>query len=117
MVPVRKNNTLRMPEVSIIILSYNTKDFLRNCLQSVYIRLHELNYEVIVVDNASSDGSAQMVKKEFPKAHLIENKKNVGFAAGNNIGAKRAKGDYILLLNSDTELLHNGLPDVLDHLR
>ncbi len=87
-------------EVSIIILSWNTKKLLRDCLKSIYSQ--EIKPEVIVVDNASSDGSPEMVKKEFPQAILIKNKKNLGFAKGNNQGIRKAKGDYIMLLNSDT---------------
>ena len=84
--------------VSIIILSWNTKELLKNCLES----LKDLKVEIIVVDNDSTDGSPQMVEGEFPKVKLIKNQKNLGFGAGNNQGMKMAKGDYFLLLNSDT---------------
>lgn len=89
--------------ISIIILSWNTKDLLKNCLRSIY-NLRDKNYEVevIVVDNGSTDGSAEMVEKEFSQVVLIKNKKNLGFGAGNNQGMKKAKGDYFLILNSDT---------------
>lgn len=87
--------------VSVIILSYDTQELLKNCLTSVKKHLQGVDHEVIVVDNASSDQSAHMVKKEFPTVRLIENSENVGFAKGVNIGAKKAKGAYLLLLNSD----------------
>jgi len=86
-----------MKTLSVIILNYNTKDLLRGCLQSVCQQADE----VIVVDNASADGSVEMVEK-FKVVKLIVNKRNLGFAAGNNLGIKQAGGKYILLLNSDT---------------
>lgn len=92
-------------DLSVIILNYNTVDLTRICLQTVFAnKLATYKMEVIVCDNASSDGSLEMVKKEFPQVILIDNKKNLGFAAGNNPGIKKAKGRYVLLLNSDTEV-------------
>jgi len=89
--------------ISIIILSWNTKKLLRDCLQSIYaLDPKPYTLEIIVVDNGSTDGSPKMVKKKFPKAILIKNKKNLGYGAGNNQGMRKAKGDYFLLLNSDT---------------
>jgi len=97
-------------DLSIIIVSFNTKDLLRNCLKSIYT-LYPKPYtlEVIVVDNASKDGSAEMVAKDFPQVALIRNKKNLGFAAANNQGIKKARGRYLLLLNSDTLILEDAL--------
>lgn len=94
------------PLLSVIILSFNTKKLLRNCLKSVFSsdNFNERNLEVIVVDNASTDGSAELVAKGFTKAKLIQNSENLGFSAGNNKGIREAKGKYILLLNSDTRL-------------
>lgn len=89
--------------ISIIILSWNTKKLLRDCLQSIHSSgPNPYNIEVIVVDNGSTDDSPKMVAQEFPQAVLIKNKKNLGFGAGNNQGMKKAKGDYFLILNSDT---------------
>lgn len=82
-------------KISIIIVNWNTADLLKQCLSSL-----TQNYEVIIVDNGSTDGSQEMVKKF--KIQLIENGQNLGFAKGNNIGIKQAKGEYIMLLNSDT---------------
>lgn len=94
--------------LSIIIVSYNTSLILRNCLLLVYKALSfgKLvdNSEVIVVDNSSRDDSVEMVKKNFPKVKLITNGKNLGFAKANNQGIKEAKGKFVLLLNSDTEV-------------
>lgn len=88
------------PLVTVNILSFNRKDELRNTLTKVYEQDYK-NIEVIVVDNASSDGSAEMVKKEFPDVHLIQMEKNIGIA-GWNEGFKVAKGEYVLVLDDDS---------------
>ena len=94
-----------MIDVSIIIISYNTKDFLKKCLDAVLTHPPKnFGFEVIVVDNNSKDESVALIKKEFSKVLLIENKENYGFSKANNIGVKKAKGRYILFLNSDTEV-------------
>ncbi len=96
-------------DVSVIIVSWNTRDILRDCLQSVYAQTHQIRFEVIVVDNASGDGSADMVRREFPEVVLIANTDNRGFAAANNQGLAVAHGRYCLLLNSDTIALDGAL--------
>ena len=89
--------------ISVVILSWNTKKILENCLQSLFaFKPGPYELEVIVVDNASTDGSPAMVKRKFKPVKLIENKENLGFTKGNNQGMKKAKGDYLLILNSDT---------------
>lgn len=98
--------------IAVIIVSFNTKEVLKNCLRSIFKKKWTNNLRVIVVDNASSDGSAQMVGEEFPEVKLILNKTNSGFAAGNNLGIKAVKADYYLLLNSDT-LVSEGSMDKL----
>jgi GT2 family glycosyltransferase len=95
--------------ISIIIVNWNTRDILRECLQSVYKNILGLEFEVIVVDNASSDSSPAMIKTRFPQVILVENLKNKGFAAANNQGMTVAKGRYVLLLNSDTIVLDNAI--------
>lgn len=90
--------------VSVIILSYNTAELLSKCLKALYTQVTDVSYEVIVVDNASQDTSVQFVKKNFKDVRLIESKENLGFAKGVNLGAKQAKGEYLIFLNSDTEL-------------
>jgi len=92
-------------DVSIIIVNWNTRDILRDCLESVYVCTKDIAFEVIVIDNASSDGSADMAKREFPQVRLVENSENKGFAAANNQGMRLARGRYVLLLNSDTVVL------------
>ncbi len=91
-----------MTDLSIIIVSWNTRDVLRNCLKSVVDGLGGLRTEVFVVDNASKDESAAMVAQDFPQFRLIANSDNVGFAAANNQAIKLASGKYVLLLNPDT---------------
>jgi GT2 family glycosyltransferase len=94
-----------MPDLSVIILNYNTKDLLRDCLRSVEKSKRDgFSFEVIVVDNGSTDQSSEMVKKEFSWVSLIESEKNLGFAGGCNLGLGKAIGRYILFLNSDTQV-------------
>ncbi|MBU3957135.1 glycosyltransferase family 2 protein [Patescibacteria group bacterium] len=103
--------------LSVIILNYNTKDLLKNCLNKVK-KAERDSYlcETIVVDNASTDGSPEMVKKEFKWVKLIVNKRNLGFAAGNNKGINKASGCYLLLLNPDTLVQPDTLKVVVDFM-
>jgi N-acetylglucosaminyl-diphospho-decaprenol L-rhamnosyltransferase len=94
-------------DLSIIIVNWNTRDFLAQCLQSVYDTVSDLDFETIVVDNASADGSPEMVRREFPQVRLIENADNVGFARANNQAMAISQGRCLLLLNSDA-VLHPG---------
>jgi N-acetylglucosaminyl-diphospho-decaprenol L-rhamnosyltransferase len=100
------------PQLSIIIVSYNTRDITLACLGSVYAQTRETTFEVIVLDNASTDGSADAIAEKFPQVQLIRHPSNLGFAGGNNLAAKRAAGEYLLLLNPDTVVL-NGAIDTL----
>lgn len=95
-------------DVSVCIVSWNTRELLYRCLKSVQRNTVGLTYEIIVVDNDSQDGSADMVRHEFPDCKLIENE-NVGFAKGNNRAVKESSGKYVLYLNPDTELTSNAL--------
>jgi GT2 family glycosyltransferase len=96
-----------MADVSIIIVSWNAKKYLLNCLNSLIQRQKEYSQELIVVDNASSDGSAELVEKDFPQVKLIRNEENLGFAKANNIGIRASTGRYICLINSDVVVLDN----------
>jgi GT2 family glycosyltransferase len=91
-----------MPTLSIIIVNYNVKEFLKNLIDSIKRASINLNTEIIIVDNASDDGSIEMIKEKFPDVVLIENKINVGFGKANNQGLRIATGKYILLINPDT---------------
>ena len=94
-------------ELSVIIVSYNVEHFLHLCLESVYAATKNICVEVIVIDNASSDKSVEMVNKEFPSARVIANVDNLGFAKANNQAAKLAKGRYLCILNPDTVVSQN----------
>ncbi len=107
---------MKAVKISIIIVSYNTKELLKACLESIESsRRPDDSFEVIVVDNASSDGSAEYVKRK-KNIHTILNKTNVGFSRANNQGIKRAAGEYVLLLNSDTELRLNTIQELLKYM-
>ncbi len=103
-------------DLTISIVSYNTKDLLRRCLTSIYKHTKTNSFEVIVIDNNSSDDSAQMVKKEFPKVKLIQNKKNNYYTKANNQALKIARGKYFLILNSDIYLKSNTLKTLVNYL-
>jgi len=105
-----------MLDLSIVIVNYNTRDLLRDCLNSIYKSQGDFSYEVCVVDNASSDSSAEMVRREFPQAELIESEVNGGWAYGNNLALRRCRARYILLLNPDTLLPPTALQGMLDFM-
>jgi len=91
------------PLISVIIVSWNTRTELRNCLASLYGRNKDIPFEAFVVDNASEDGSPEMVDQDFPEVKLMRNAENLGYSRANNQAIKLVKTQYILLLNSDTE--------------
>ncbi len=99
-------------DTSIIIVSYNTKDLLSVCLSSLIKQKGSKSWEIIVVDNASSDGIRDLIKEKFPDVIFIQNKKNVGFSTANNIGLRCAHGKFLLLLNSDTEVSEGAVGQV-----
>ena len=100
--------------LSIIVVSWNVKDLLEKCLESIFKYIKNIDFEVIVVDNASKDGSVSMVKEKFDQVKLIDNKKNLGFAKANNQGMEMAQGKYILVLNDDTRLVDNSLEKLVE---
>lgn len=91
-------------DVSFVIVSWNAKEYLRTCLQSIAVSCAAMSHEIIVVDNASSDGSPEMMATEFPEIQLVRNADNKGFAAANNQGTEIAEGRYLALVNSDVEM-------------
>jgi len=106
-----------MLDLSIIIVSWNVKGLLRRCLDSIFQHpTSNLQFEVIVVDNASSDGSAEMVKEDFPQVRLMANEENLGFTRANNQGIAASRGRYVLLLNPDTEVIGDALGAMVDYM-
>ena len=103
-------------KLSIVIVNYNVKYFLEQCLISVKAALEGIDGEVFVVDNNSVDGSQQMLQERFPETTIILNKENVGFAKANNQAIKLAKGEYVLLLNPDTVVEIDTFKKVIDFM-
>jgi len=108
--------SISTPLVSIIVLNWNGRDLLAECLQALSAQTYP-NYQIIVVDNGSTDGSAALVREQFPRARLIELPENVGFGAGNNIGYRHTDGEYIALLNNDTHVAPEWLAQLCDALQ
>lgn len=104
-------------ELSILIVSFNTRELTLRCVESVLRHGAAFDPEIVVVDNASSDGSAEALRERFPGIDVVAHGKNVGFAAGNNIGFRRCTGRFILLLNPDTEIYADTLQVTMDHIR
>ena len=100
-------------DLSVIIVNWNTRQILSRCLKSVTVNLNNLDTEIFVVDNGSTDGSVEMVSKEFPQVSLIVNQENAGFAKANNQAIRVCNGKYILLLNSDAFLTQNAIQRML----
>ncbi len=103
-------------DVSIIIVNWNTKRLLLECLSSVFKTINKLSFEIWLVDNASTDGSVEAVKQNYPDVKIIQNKKNLGFAAANNIALERMCGQYALLLNTDTILTSGAVENLFDFM-
>lgn len=114
---MKKQLKTKKTDLSIVILSFNTKNLLRECLESLEKVKDEASFEVIVVDNSSNDGSADMVANEFPTVELIKNTSNLGFAAGNNSAQSFCKGELVLFLNSDTEVRSGVIKQTLLYLK
>ncbi|MDI6775819.1 MAG: glycosyltransferase family 2 protein [Syntrophales bacterium] len=103
-------------DISIIIVNWNTKDLLRNCLASICETVRDITREIIVVDNGSGDGSVEMLREKFPRVHVIKNTENRGFGAANNQGLRIMTGRYALLLNSDTILTENAVYELFSFM-
>ena len=103
-------------QLSVVIVNWNTRELLRACLESIRQHTSGITCKIIVVDNASHDGSSAMVRQQFPDVRLIENTENLGFAAANNQAIRMARGNAVILLNSDTELVENSLRILHDFL-
>jgi N-acetylglucosaminyl-diphospho-decaprenol L-rhamnosyltransferase len=104
-------------DVSIIIISFNTRELTLACLRSIFDQTRGIHFEIIVLDNASEDGSAKAVQNAYPNAKLIALERNVGFAKGNNLAVAEARGEFLLLLNPDTEILDGAVQKVVAFAR
>jgi GT2 family glycosyltransferase len=104
-------------DVSIVIVSYNTRDLTLACLASVYEQTRDASFEVIVVDNQSHDGSADAIASAYPQVRLIRSDANLGFAKANNVAGRQATGEYLLLLNPDTVILEGAVQKALAFAR
>ena len=104
-------------DLSIVIVNWNAGDYLRKCLESIYVNSEALALEILVVDNGSSDGSVEMLRERFPNVALIENKDNPGFGAANNQALKGCASDFVLILNPDTEVSAGALAAMVNFLR
>ncbi len=102
--------------LTVVIISYNVKKLLEEAIRSVYSTYKEDNLQVIVADNASTDGSIEMVRSKFPKVEIVKSEVNMGFSAGNNMARKIAKEEYVLFLNSDVEIKGNAIAKCLQIL-
>ena len=109
-------------KLSIIIVSWNTVDLTLKCVKSIFRYFKNIDFEIILIDNNSTDNTLELIKKEFISEisqrylRVIENKENLGFAKANNIGIKQATGEYILLLNSDTQLIDNSILKIIKYI-
>ena len=104
-------------DLSIIIVSFNTREVLLDCLASIYSQTEGVSFEVIVVDNASNDDTPDSVSKKFPNVHLIRNNVNKGFSSANNQGIRESAGKWIALLNPDTRLVENSFKKIYEYLQ
>jgi GT2 family glycosyltransferase len=102
--------------LSIIIVNYNTFKLTTQCIQSIFGHTNNVQFEIILVDNGSSECNPNLFIQQFPEIQLIKSIENLGFSKGNNLGIKQSKGDFILLLNSDTKLKNNAIKTILDYL-
>ena len=105
------------PEISIVILNYNTKELTLDCLKSLKKVKGEVSFETIVCDNGSSDGSIEAIKEKYPEVRIIENGANLGFAKGNNAARRKATGNYVLFLNTDTIVYPGVLKKTWEYLQ
>ncbi|HSQ74954.1 MAG TPA: glycosyltransferase family 2 protein [Bacteroidota bacterium] len=105
----RQESTGHVPRVTILVTNWNGRECLEHCLTSIYEQTQGLPFEVIVVDDASTDDSVRMVQTLFPQANLLQTPRNLGFVGANNLGVRSARGAYTFLLNSDTVLLNDAV--------
>lgn len=105
-----------MKPLSVICVNWNSVDYARECLKSLYANTMDLEFEVIVVDNASPDGQATLLEREFPQVTLVRSDRNLGFAGANNLGYEKSSGECLLFLNPDTIVIDRAIVTMLEHL-
>src|SRR5579863_1351380 len=110
-------STQTVPELSIICVNWNSVDYLRECIASIYEQTTRICYEIIVVDNASREGGIEILKQQFPLVRIVKSERNVGFAGANNLGFRHSTGRYVLLLNPDPKLIEPAINVLLDRLK
>ncbi len=110
-------NSEKKIDVSIVIISWKMRELLKRCLETIHFYTENVNYEIIVIDNNSQDGTAEMIEENFPHIKLIKNSQNRGVAPARNQGIKEAKGDYILILDADMELVENSIKHLFDFMQ
>ena len=104
-------------DLSIIIITFNSSPFIGACLRSLAEQMKGFDYEILVVDNASSDETCRLIQEEFPGATLIQSPSNIGFAKANNLGLRKAKGEFVLLINPDTLWRKGDVKEAIQFLR
>ncbi len=107
----------KVKDLTISIVSYNSLNFLKECLDSILRNPPALDYEIIVVDNASNDGTVEFVKKNYPEVALISNNRNIGFAAANNKSIEKSHSKYVLLINSDCRVYEKSLDSLVEFMK
>ncbi len=114
----KNNNDKRLPELSIVILTYNVRELLADCLTSILkSKPPRAKWQIIVIDNASTDHTAETITKRFPAVELIKSKKNLGFSKGNNLAIPKIKSPYVLFLNPDTVIKGNAIANTLKFIK
>jgi GT2 family glycosyltransferase len=103
-------------DISIIVVSFNTKNLLLDCLASIFKTIKGISFEVWVVDNNSTDGTVEATRERYPTIKIIKNTENLGFAAANNQAFRQMNGDYALLLNTDTVLTNGAIKELYDFM-
>ncbi len=111
-----RNGSSRM-DLSIIFVNWNSVDYLRECIASIYENTRDISFEIIVVDNASPQGGVESLQDQFPQITIIKSEKNLGFAGANNIGFRRSAGEYVLFLNPDTKLVGPTIDTLLTYIK
>jgi GT2 family glycosyltransferase len=106
-----------MKSISIVIVTWNCKRFLQECLDSLVDYRRDQQTEIIIVDNASADGTPELVRDSYPEVTLIQSNENLGFTKGNNVGIRRASGEYVLLINPDVNVLHGCIDKMLAYMQ